>query len=94
MNNEVRIDALLPADMAAKAEAIGVKKANLDVVSMFALAVLAGAFVALGAIFATTVTAGVTAAARAVRYPPYSMAAVDLAAAAAAGAVADRARAT
>ena len=58
MNNEVRIDALLPADMAAKAEAIGVKKANLDVVSMFALAVLAGAFVALGAIFATTVTAG------------------------------------
>jgi len=58
MNNELRIDALLPADMAAKAETIGVKKANLDVVSMFALAVLAGAFVALGAIFATTVTAG------------------------------------
>ncbi|MFN3982570.1 MAG: formate transporter FocA [Caldilinea sp.] len=58
MNNELRIDALLPADMAAKAEAIGVKKANLDVMSMFVLAVLAGAFIALGAIFATTVTAG------------------------------------
>lgn len=58
MNNELRIDALLPADMAAKAETIGVKKANLDVASMFVLAVLAGAFIALGAIFATTVTAG------------------------------------
>ncbi len=58
MNNEIRIDALLPADMAAKAETIGVKKANLDLVSMFALAVLAGAFIALGCIFATSVTAG------------------------------------
>jgi formate/nitrite transporter len=44
--------------MAARAEDIGVKKANLDVASMFALAVLAGAFIALGAIFATTVLAG------------------------------------
>ncbi len=51
-------DALLPADMASRAEDIGVKKANLDVASMFALAVLAGAFIALGAIFATTVLAG------------------------------------
>jgi formate transporter len=53
-----QFDALLPADMAARAEDIGVKKANLDVASMFALAVLAGAFIALGAIFATTVLAG------------------------------------
>ena len=53
-----QFDALLPADMAARAEDIGVKKANLDVTSMFALAVLAGAFIALGAIFATTVLAG------------------------------------
>ena len=37
------------------AEDIGVKKANMNIVSMFALAVLAGAFIALGAIFATTV---------------------------------------
>jgi formate/nitrite transporter len=44
--------------MAARAEDIGVKKANLDVASMFALAILAGAFIALGAIFATTVLAG------------------------------------
>ncbi len=58
MVNELNIDALLPADMAAKAETIGVKKANLDLASMFALAVLAGAFIALGAIFASTVSAG------------------------------------
>lgn len=39
MANDLQIDALLPADMATKAEAIGVRKANLDFVSMFALAV-------------------------------------------------------
>ena len=49
----VTIDALLPADMARKAEEIGIKKANLDFLSTFALAVLAGAFIALGAIYAT-----------------------------------------
>jgi formate/nitrite transporter len=58
MASEIQIDALLPADMAARAEAIGVRKANLNAVSMFALAVLAGAFIGLGAIFATTVSAG------------------------------------
>ncbi len=52
------LDALLPADMAAKAEQIGVKKAHLNMVSMFVLAVLAGAFIALGAVFSTTVVAG------------------------------------
>jgi formate/nitrite transporter len=44
--------------MAEKAEQVGVKKAALDRASMFALAVLAGAFIALGAMFATTVLAG------------------------------------
>jgi formate transporter len=58
MLNGIQIDALLPADMAAKAEAIGVIKAHLDAVSMFALSILAGAFIGLGAIFATTVSAG------------------------------------
>ncbi|HSD85175.1 MAG TPA: formate transporter FocA [Anaerolineae bacterium] len=58
MAGEFQIDALLPADMAAKAEQVGVRKANLKWVNMFALAVLAGAFIALGAIFATTVGAG------------------------------------
>ncbi len=49
------LDALLPQDMARKAEEIGVKKANLDFMSMFVLAILAGAFIAQGALFATTV---------------------------------------
>ena len=61
MSNEIpsiSVDAFLPAAMAAKAEDIGVKKANLNVLSMFALAILAGAFIGIGAIFATTVSAG------------------------------------
>ncbi len=52
------IDALLPAEIAEKAEGVGVSKARLDAVSLVALAVLAGAFIALGAMFATTVLAG------------------------------------
>jgi formate transporter FocA len=52
------LDALLPADMAKKAENIGVTKANLGPFRMFALAVLAGAFIAMGAVFSTTVTTG------------------------------------
>ena len=52
------IDALLPAEIAEKAEAVGVQKTKLDVLSLLALAVLAGAFIALGAMFATTVLAG------------------------------------
>ena len=57
-NPDGAFDALLPLAMAEKAEQIGVKKAALDRASMFALAVLAGAFIALGAMFATTVLAG------------------------------------
>jgi formate transporter len=52
------MDALLPPDMAKKAEEVGVRKAGMDGVKMFVLAVLAGAFIALGAVFATTVAAG------------------------------------
>jgi formate transporter FocA len=55
---ELRLDAVLPPEMAEKAEAAGVKKAGLSAPATFILAVLAGAFIALGAIFATTVTAG------------------------------------
>ncbi|MCO4762840.1 MAG: formate/nitrite transporter family protein [Myxococcales bacterium] len=51
-------DALLPDEMAEKAEQVGIAKAGRDAVSTFALAVLAGAFIALGAIFATTVATG------------------------------------
>jgi formate/nitrite transporter len=58
MANDVQIDALLPPAMAVKAEEIGVRKAQMGGVTMFVLSVLAGAFIALGAIFATTVGAG------------------------------------
>lgn len=52
------LDALLPADIARKAEAVGVQKTRMNVPSLLALAVLAGAFIALGGMFATTVLAG------------------------------------
>jgi formate transporter len=52
-----QIDAFLPSEMAERAEQIGVKKASMPIGTLFVLAVLAGAFISLGAIFATTVTA-------------------------------------
>jgi len=54
----LHLDALLPGEMAKRAEDIGAAKARLDTVKLLALAILAGAFIALGAIFATTVGAG------------------------------------
>jgi formate/nitrite transporter len=56
--SEIRIDALLPAEMATRAEDLGVRKAEMPALRMFMLAGLAGAFIALGAVFATIVTAG------------------------------------
>jgi formate transporter len=56
--NDHGIDALLPQEIAEKAETIGVQKTRRETPSLFALAVLAGAFIALGAMFATTVLAG------------------------------------
>jgi formate transporter len=56
---EVSVDALLPPEMAARAEAIGIRKAHMDFLTMFELAVLAGAFIAAGGFFSTTATAGV-----------------------------------
>lgn len=56
--SEIRIDALLPAEMATRAEFLGVRKAEMPFLKMFMLSVLAGAFISLGAIFATTVSAG------------------------------------
>jgi formate/nitrite transporter len=52
------LDALPPLEMARKAEQVGVVKAGMSTANTLALSVLAGAFIALGAIFATTVTAG------------------------------------
>jgi formate/nitrite transporter len=60
MTDELRIDALLPPEMARRAEYIGVRKAEAPVLTTFILAVLAGAFIALGAVFATTIAAGST----------------------------------
>jgi len=53
-----RIDALLPAEIAEKSEAIGVQKVRLDFATLLVLAVLGGSFIALGGMFATTVMAG------------------------------------
>jgi len=58
MSAEIRIDALLPAEMAKRAEYVGVRKAEIATLPLFALAVLAGAFIAMGAIFSTTVASG------------------------------------
>jgi formate transporter len=56
-SHEHGIDALLPAEMAERAETVGVEKTRRDGVSLFVLAILAGAFIGLGAMFATTVMA-------------------------------------
>ena len=55
--SEIRIDALLPQEMASRAEYLGARKAEMSFLKTFMLAVLAGAFIALGALFATTVSA-------------------------------------
>jgi formate/nitrite transporter len=50
------LDALLPAAMARKAEAVGAAKATMALLPLFTLAVLGGAFIAFGAGFATVAT--------------------------------------
>lgn len=59
---EGHVDALLPPEMARRAEEVGVRKAALPADSMFALALLAGAFIALGAMLATIALTGTSAA--------------------------------
>ncbi len=54
-------DPWLPPEMAAKAEDVGVSKAKLGFYRMFFLAVLAGAFIAMGAVFSTMATTGASA---------------------------------
>jgi formate transporter len=55
---QTTFDALLPAEIASRAEDVGVKKANMPILNMLLLAVLAGAFIALGALFSTTTATG------------------------------------
>jgi formate transporter len=52
------LDALLPREMAEKAEQIGADKTRLDTASLLTLAVLAGAFIGFGGMFATIAAAG------------------------------------
>jgi formate transporter len=54
----VTFDAIMPPAMAVRAEESGVRRAATDPLTIFILSVLGGAFVAFGAIFATTVSAG------------------------------------
>ncbi|MBZ0315767.1 MAG: formate/nitrite transporter family protein [Anaerolineae bacterium] len=60
MNESNGIDALLPPDIAKRAEQVGIKKAGTDAASVFTLALLAGGFVGVGAVFATTTVSGAT----------------------------------
>ena len=61
-SHEIHIDALLPAEMAVRAEGIGVRKAAMPFWTVLTLSILAGAFIALGAIFSTTVAGGLSGA--------------------------------
>jgi len=53
VSDRITLDAVPPPEMAERMEDVGVKKAHLGFWSMFALAVLAGAFIGLGAEFST-----------------------------------------
>ncbi len=56
--SEVRFSALLPQEIARRAEQVGQARASLEFVPMLVLAILAGAFISMGAVFSTTVAAG------------------------------------
>jgi formate transporter len=58
MTSEIRVDALMPAEMARRAELIGVKKSEAKFIPMFVLAILAGAFISLGGMFSTIAISG------------------------------------
>jgi formate/nitrite transporter len=55
------VDALLPPDMALACEAAGAAKASRDEIALIILGLLAGAFVAFGAMFMTVVMTGADA---------------------------------
>ena len=57
-NNDLSTNAYSPREMACKAETVGVAKANLDFLSTFVLAVMAGAFIAFAACLYTTAITG------------------------------------
>lgn len=55
---QISFDTILPPTMAQRAEAGGVARVAMDPLAVFVLSLLAGAFIAFGAAFATTVGAG------------------------------------
>lgn len=57
-----RFDALLPPEMAKRAEDIGAAKVSMGAPCVLVLATLAGAFIALGGVFATVALAGTAGA--------------------------------
>lgn len=60
-NSEIRTtEALLPPEMADSAVSTGISKAQMGLPKTAMLAILAGAFIAFGAIFSTVATAGST----------------------------------
>ncbi len=60
MEQHFLADAYPPAEIARKVESLGVAKAKMGSLTLFVLAVLAGAFVSIGAIFFTVVMTGST----------------------------------
>jgi formate transporter len=56
--SQFNVDSLLPAEMARRAEDVGASKAEMDFLRLFVLSILAGAFIAFGAVLATTAAAG------------------------------------
>lgn len=54
------MDLFAPSEIAALVETRGVAKANASTLTTFVLGVLAGAFIGLGAVLSTTITAGST----------------------------------
>ncbi len=54
-NDDLRFEAYTPAEIAHRIATVGVAKAHLNAATLFALAVLAGAFIGLGANLATIV---------------------------------------
>lgn len=53
--SEPKFDAYSPQEISERVRTVGVKKANMDGISMFVLSILAGAFIAFGAVFFTLV---------------------------------------
>lgn len=53
VDTSFQVDALPPAEIAQRAAAMGVRKANMSVITTLIQAVIAGGFISIGALFAT-----------------------------------------